>query len=215
MYHYIRDVDPAIDPMGYSLSVSPALFNQQMAWLRDNGYATVRMDVALRCVRGEPVCPPKAIVLTFDDGYLDAYTNAFPILQSYGFVGTFYVVNNLIGQGAYMTWDQVRAMRDAGMEIGAHTLDHLDLTTLDLGELRRQIEQSKLGIEMELGVPVTSFCYPAGRYNGDVAGQVTASGYTNATTTRWDNDYSDPFGLPRRRVEGGRGLDVFAAVVQG
>lgn len=215
MYHYVRTVDAGADPMGYGLSVTPEQFDQQMQWLHDNGYATVTMATAQRCIQGEPVCPPKSIALTFDDGYLDAYTAALPVLQKYGMKATFYIVNSFVGQPPYMNWDQLAAMRDAGMEIGAHSLDHLDMTTLDVNEARRQAEQSKLELEAKLGVQVSSFCYPAGRYNADVEAQVRASGFSNATTTRWDNDYGDMFGLPRRRIEGGKGLDVFASTVQG
>lgn len=215
MYHYIRTVDAAADPLGYNLSVTPEVFDAQMAWLRDNGYATVSMATAQRCIAGEPVCPPNAIVLTFDDGYLDAYTEALPTLQRYGFTGTFYIVNNFVGQPGYISWEQAGALSEAGMEIGAHTLDHLDLTVIDPGEARRQIEQSKLDIEARLGVNVSSFCYPSGRYSGETAAMVRDAGFANATTTRWDDDYSDPFAYPRRRIEGGKGVDVFAAVVRG
>ena len=215
MYHYIRTVDAGADPIGYNLSVAPELFDAQMAWLRDNGYATVSMATAQRCIAGEPVCPPNAIALTFDDGYLDAYTDALPTLQRYGFIGTFYLVNNFMGQPGYMSWEQAGEMNKAGMEIGAHTLDHLDLTVIDQGEARRQIEQSKIDIEARLGVIVSSFCYPSGRYTGETVALVRELGFANATTTRWDDDYSDPFAYPRRRIEGGKDVDVFAAVVWG
>lgn len=213
MYHYIRAVDPNADPMGYGLSVAPEIFDQQMAWLRDNNYHTVSMATAQQCIQGQPVCPPNAIVLTFDDGYVDASTDALPILQRYGMTATFYIVNNYVGQPGYMNWEQVGALYAAGMEIGAHSLDHLDMTTLDITEARRQAEESKRDIEAKLGITVMTFCYPAGRYNAEVANQVRDAGFTNATTTRWDNDYGDMFGLPRRRIEGGKGVDVFAAVV--
>lgn len=215
MYHYVRVVDAGADPMGYNLSIAPTLFDQQMQWLRDNGYATVTMATAQRCIAGEAACPPNALALTFDDGYIDAYTDVLPVLQRYGFTATFYIVNNFVGQPPYLNWEQVAALHTAGMEIGAHTLDHLDLTQIAPADAQTQIRQSKLDIEAKIGVAVNSFCYPAGRYNGDVAVWVRAAGYTNATTTRWDDDYSDIFGLPRRRIEGGKGLDVFAAAVQG
>ena len=215
MYHYVRVVDAGADPMGYNLSIAPALFDQQMQWLHDHGYATVTMATAQRCIAGEAACPPNAIALTFDDGYIDAYTDVLPVLQRYGLTATFYIVDNFVGQPPYLNWEQVGALHTAGMEIGAHTLDHLDLTQIPPADAQMQITQSKLDIEAKVGVLVNSFCYPAGRYNGDVAAWVRAAGYTSATTTRWDDDYSDMFGLPRRRIEGGKGLDVFAAAVQG
>ncbi|MDQ2996883.1 MAG: polysaccharide deacetylase family protein [Chloroflexota bacterium] len=214
MYHYIRSVDQGSDPLGYELSVTPDDFNNQMTWLHEQGYIGVRMDGITRCLRGEAPCPAKAIALTFDDGYVDAYTDALPVLRRYGLVATFYIVTNFVGQPGYMTWEQVAALRDAGMEIGAHTVSHLDLTSLDWETANVEIAQSKAELDHHLNMNVTSFCYPTGLYNAGVEEQVRASGYLNATTTRWDNDISDIMALPRRRISGGTALDSFAWIVQ-
>jgi len=214
MYHYIRTVDQGSDPLGYNLSVTPEDFNSQLNWLHEQGYIGVRMDGITRCLRGEAPCPAKAIALTFDDGYEDAYTDALPALKRYGLVATFYIVINFVGQPGYMTWDQVAALRDAGMEIGAHTMSHLDLTSLDWETANIEIAQSKAELDQHLKINVTSFCYPTGLYNAGIEEQVRAAGYLNATTTRWDNDTSDIMALPRRRISGGTALDAFAWIVQ-
>jgi len=214
MYHYIRSVDQGSDPLGYELSVTPDDFNSQMAWLHEQGYIGVRMDGITRCLRSEAPCPAKAIALTFDDGYADAYTDALPVLKRYGLVATFYIVTNFVGQPGYMTWEQVAELRDAGMEIGAHTVGHPDLTTLDWETAGFEIAQSKAELDQRLGINVTSFCYPTGLYNAGIEEQVRASGYLNATTTRWDSDTSDIMALPRRRISGGMALDGFAWIVQ-
>jgi peptidoglycan/xylan/chitin deacetylase (PgdA/CDA1 family) len=215
MYHYIRVVDQAADPLGYNLSITPDDFERQIAWLHDQGYAGVRMDTLARCMRGEARCPPKPLALTFDDGYEDAFSAALPVLQRYGFTATFYIVNGFVGHDGYMSWEQIVALRDAGMEIGAHTIDHLDLRTLDPAEAARQIAQSKADLERDLGISITSFCYPGGFYDPAIEEMVRAAGYLSATTTRWDFDYSDMMALPRRRIAGGITLDEFAATVQG
>jgi peptidoglycan/xylan/chitin deacetylase (PgdA/CDA1 family) len=214
MYHYVRAVDQGADPLGYELSVTPEDFGSQMAWLHDQGYIGMRMDGITRCVRGETLCPGRAIALTFDDGYEDAYTQALPVLQRYGLLATFYIVTNFVGQPGYMTWEQVAALRDAGMEIGAHTVSHLDLTSLDWDTANSEIAQSKAELDRHLGINVTSFCYPTGLYNGTIEELVRAAGFINATTTRWDNDNSDIMALPRRRISGGTALDGFAWIVQ-
>ncbi len=214
MYHYIRSVDQGSDSLGYELSVTPDDFNSQMAWLHEQGYIAMRMDGITRCLRGEAPCPNKAIVLTFDDGYTDAYTDALPVLKRYGLLATFYIVTNFVGQPGYMTWEQVAALRDSGMEIGAHTVSHPDLTLVDWETAGFEIAQSKAELDHHLSINVTSFCYPTGLYNGGIEEQVRASGYLNATTTRWDNDTSDVMALPRRRISGGTALDGFAWIVQ-
>jgi peptidoglycan/xylan/chitin deacetylase (PgdA/CDA1 family) len=215
MYHYIRTVDPASDPLGYALSVTPELFEQQMAWLHDQGYTPVRMDLLARCLGGEPICPERPVALTFDDGYEDAFSTALPVLQRYGFSATFYIISGFVGQAGYMTWEQLAGLRDAGMAIGAHTIDHLDLTSLDPTESNRQIVESKADLERALGISVQSFCYPTGLYDATIIEQVRAAGFLSATTTRWDADYSDVLALPRRRVAGGTTIEEFAAIVQG
>ena len=213
MYHYVRGVDQAADPLGWELSVTPELFEQHMAWLAQAGYTGVRVDLLARCMRGEPACPPRPVALTFDDGYADAYTAALPVLQRHGFTATFYVVSDFVGQPGYMTWEQLATLRDAGMEIGAHSVSHPDLTTLDAFELQRQVAQPKAEIEARLGVRVVSFCYPAGHYSWAVLEAVRAAGYESATTTRWDNDYGDMLALPRRRVSGGATGDELGWIV--
>jgi len=214
MYHYIRSVDQGSDPLGYELSVTPDDFNNQITWLREQGYIGVRMDGITRCLHGEAPCPSKAVALTFDDGYADAYTDALPVLKRNGLIATFYIVTNFVGQPGYMTWEQVAALRDAGMEIGAHTVSHLDLTSLDWETASFEIVQSKAELDHHLNINVTSFCYPTGLYNAGIEEQVRAAGYLNATTTRWDNDTSDILALPRRRISGGTALDAFAWIVQ-
>lgn len=213
MYHYVRWVDQASDPVGYGLSVTPDMFEQHMAALAQAGYRAVRMDTLARCMRGEPICPPQPLALTFDDGYADAFDAALPALQRHGFTATFYVVTDFVGQPGYMTWEQLAAMRDAGMEIGAHSISHPDLTTLDAAELARQVGGSKAIIEERLGVRVVSFCYPAGQHNAAVVEAVRAAGYESATTTRWDSDYSNILSLPRRRVAGGNTAEELGWIV--
>jgi peptidoglycan/xylan/chitin deacetylase (PgdA/CDA1 family) len=215
MYHYIRAVDQASDPLGYELSVTPDDFERQIAWLAEQGYRGVRMDSLTRCMQDEVACPPKPIAITFDDGYEDAFTAALPVLRRHNMTATFYIVSAFVGQPGYMSWEQLAALRDAGMEIGAHTVNHYDLTTLDWNTAAYEIGQVKTDLEQRLGISVASFCYPTGLYNGGTVEQVRAAGYTSATTTRWDNNYSDMLALPRRRIAGGTALEGFAAIVGG
>lgn len=214
MYHYVRYVDRGADPLGHSLSVTPEQFAAQLAWLAANGYETVRMDAVAACVRGEGACPARAVALTFDDGYMDAYTAALPLLQQYGFVATFYVVSGFVGQPNYMGWNELRALRDAGMEIGAHTVSHPDLTRLGSEGARTEIAQSRAALMTELSIPVLSFCYPGGRFNGDLAAIVRDAGFTSATTTVQDGPQADPFTLPRLRIYGDLSQSGFEGMIR-
>lgn len=209
MYHYVRYVDPAADPLGFNLSVTPEQLGAQLSWLRSAGYEAVTMEAVAACVRGEGPCPARAVALTFDDGYADAYSAALPLLQQHGYVATFYIVSGFVGQPGYVGWDEVRALRAAGMEIGAHSVTHPDLTSLGLDDLRAQVAQSGATIAAEIGAPVRSFCYPAGRFNDTVAAVARESGYTSATTTAPDLPQDNPYTLPRLRVSGDMSQDAF------
>lgn len=213
MYHYIRTVTDPNDQLGYNLSVAPELFEQHVAWLAANGYRGVRMDTLRRCLNGEPICPPRPVALTFDDGYMDAYTDALPILQRYGFPATFYITTDFVEQRGYMGWEQLAALRAAGMEIGSHSVSHNNMTELDAAALERETRLSKRLLEERLGIQVLSFCYPIGAYNAAAIEAVRAAGYTSAVTTRWDNDYADLLALPRRRIAGGQTTDELAWIV--
>jgi peptidoglycan/xylan/chitin deacetylase (PgdA/CDA1 family) len=213
MYHYVRYVDAGADPLGYNLSVTPEQLEAQLAWLRAAGYEAVRMDVVAACVRGVGPCPARAVALTFDDGYLDAYSAALPILQRHGYPATFYIVSGFVGQPGYMGWAEIRALRDAGMEIGAHSISHPDLTSLGLEDLRTQVGASGAAIAAELGQPVQSFCYPGGRFSPTVAAVVSEAGFSSATTTSPDGPQGDPFALPRLRISGGLSQEGFQWMV--
>lgn len=215
MYHYVRFVDQASDPLGFNLSVTPEHLEQHLALLAERGYTTVRMNTLSHCVSGDATqsCPAHAIALTFDDGYEDAFTDALPALQRHGMVATFYIISGFVGQPGYMNWDQIRVLRDAGMEIGSHTVNHLDLTSLSLDAARAELVNSRSQIEAQVHVPVVSFCYPSGRFNATVAALVREAGYTNATTTMPDLPQSDLAALPRLRVDGSYGLAEFQWLV--
>jgi peptidoglycan/xylan/chitin deacetylase (PgdA/CDA1 family) len=209
MYHYIREVSEAEDPLGFRLSVRPDRFAEQMAWLNQNGYTTLTMGELATCLRAEENCPRRPVALTFDDGYADVASEALPILKRYGFTATFYIVTGFVDQPGYLTRKQVRELHAAGMEIGSHTLSHAGLTGLSIAEARREIYWSKLILEEWLGSEVVSFSYPAGNYNAELAAIVQEVGYSNAVITLAADRPRALYELPRRRVMGGETIAGF------
>lgn len=213
MYHYIRTVDEASDPLGYRLSVDPATFAQQMDWIATQGYTPMRMRDLADCLRSRMPCPMHPLAITFDDGYDNHATQALPILQRYHFPATFYIVGNFVGQPNYMTWEDLARLREAGMELGAHTMTHLDLATLGLPDAQREIVDSRSALERQLGIAVLSFSYPAGSYTPEVATLVREAGFSNAVTTLSEHSFSLLYELPRRRIVGGEGMEAFRGYV--
>lgn len=209
MYHYIRVIEEAADPLGFRLSVTPERFDEQMAWLRDNEYTPMRMADLAECLRGKAPCPAQPVALTFDDGYEDSATAALPILERYGFKATFFIAVNLIGKPGYMTWEQVELLRDSGMEIGSHTLNHADLTGLSTEAAYAEIARSRAILERRLGVPVVSFSYPAGSHTLPLTSLVRSAGYTSAVLSAPGNSIVSMYQIPRRRVLGGETIEGF------
>jgi len=216
VYHYIRVNPDPRDGLGFSLSVTPANFAAQMDWLAQNGYHSVTTADLVAYMNGDRGLPAKPIVLTFDDGYADFYTNAIPILRVHDFTAVSYVVSGFIGRPGYMTATQVVSAQGAGFEIGSHTVDHVNLTRQSNDGLRYQLSASKEALERLLKRPVTSFCYPYGKYGAREANAVAAAGYQDATSTLGGSyrTLANRFVWTRLYVKGGESLGQFAYTVR-
>ncbi len=186
-YHRVTDAHPED-----RLCVPVAMFAQQMRSLHGQGYQTVALEQAATWIAGEATLPPRAIVLTFDDGFEDNFVHAYPELARYGFTACFFVPSAFIESGPQahrpkdrpMTWEQLRELLRHGQAIGAHSVTHRKLTLLDETPMRWEVQHCKDVLERSLNHPVESFCYPAGNYNASVRDAVRAAGYRVACTVR-------------------------------
>lgn len=211
MYHYISEPPPGADKIRTGLSVPPATFEAHLKYLRDSGYHTISLhQLLLHLTRGEPL-PDRPIILTFDDGYRDNYEQAFPLLEKYGFTATFFLITNFIDEGrpAYVTWDQVKHLAQAGNEIGAHSRDHPDLRGKDIDFLVWQILGSKEAIQNGAGLTPRFFSYPSGKYDEDVVAVLASAHYWGAVTVKQGVHQSSEatFELQRIRVDGSYGVN--------
>jgi peptidoglycan/xylan/chitin deacetylase (PgdA/CDA1 family) len=213
MYHYIAVPPPRADAVRRDLSVSPENFAVQLRYLREGGYHSITLrDLVLHLQTGYPL-PEKPVILTFDDGYIDAYTQAYPLLQQYGFTATFFLITGFIDSGnpEYVTWGQVREMSAAGMEMEAHSLSHPDLTGRSVDYLVWQIVGCKEAIEAHTGKTVRFFNYPSGRYDRQVIAVLTSADFWGAVTTESGITHSSQhlFQLKRIRVHAAESLATF------
>lgn len=217
MYHYIGDV-PKNDPnilLRRDLTVSVQNFEEQMKWLQDHGYHVVSFEEAANgLLRSGFVVPEKSVVVTLDDGYEDAYTNAFPILKKYGMPGSFAIVTGFVGRPGYVTKQNVLDMDAGGMEIVSHTVTHVDLTKVSADQLERELKESKVTLEKWLGKDVYAFVYPSGRFNRRVEDAVKKAGYLFARTTQAGDMTrdSDPFVIPTIRIHGATTMAQFQKI---
>jgi peptidoglycan/xylan/chitin deacetylase (PgdA/CDA1 family) len=204
MYHYISEVPAGADALRRDLTVTPAQFAGHLDYLAGEGFTAVTLAHLASALRGEAVLPPKAVVLTFDDGYDDAFANAYPALAERGMTGVFFVVSGFMEQAGYLSWAQAAEMKQAGLEIGSHSATHPNLIGLSHEALMAEVEGSAVAIEEMLGERPVSFCYPLGRCDAGVIRAVRGSGYLAAVTTADGTLHSTAslYRLRRVRVRG-------------
>lgn len=201
MFHHILDLQEG-DP-AYGLSLAPERLENFLAYLREEKVETLTYRDLQEIREGRREYPERAVMLTFDDGYLEHFTQAFPLLQRYGAKGNFAISTQWIrDDGRHMTWDQVQALARAGHGICSHSRTHRDLSTLSEKQLRREIVETRRLLEEKTGVPVLAMVYPAGSYDAEVLEITEEAGYSFARTTRAGKvvDLSSRFELPTVRV---------------
>jgi peptidoglycan/xylan/chitin deacetylase (PgdA/CDA1 family) len=166
MYHSISDNLFAKSHPYYQINTSPNVFARQMRWLRHSGYRTMDLTEMLAAMEaGQNLS--KTVVITFDDGYQDFYTDALPVMKQCGFTATIFLATDRIQdtsvrvEGAdYLTWREVRELHSEGIQFGSHTVTHPDLRSLGPEQIDYELGYSKETIEQKLGVSVKSFSYP-------------------------------------------------------
>jgi peptidoglycan/xylan/chitin deacetylase (PgdA/CDA1 family) len=186
--------------------VNSAQFERQMRFLKNFGYNVVPLGELISFVEeGRPI-PARSVAITFDDGWRDVYTYAFPVLKKYNLPATLFVIINEIGRPAQdrLSWDEIKQMQDSGLiSFGSHCLGPEPLVNIKSeAELRRQIFASKKVLEGKLGREVYIFSYPEGRFDGNIKNLVREAGYKMAVACSPGKKFSnsDIFALKRLRI---------------
>ena len=179
------------------ISVPTSSFEWQMTHLAKHGYRCISLEEARAMLAGTVPFDPKAVLLTFDDGYVDNLTDAMPVLARHGFTATVFPVLGKLGAdnscwpmsdakglGDFMTEAQLRDWIAAGHDIGSHTVTHPVLTHVDDVQLADELAASRAGFEAMFARPCRSLAYPSGDVDARVAVAARAAGYDLAFTTR-------------------------------
>ena len=168
MYHSIS-ADPEHGRSAYyKVCTSPQRFSEQMSWLAENGYAGVTLGAGLAWLNSaQSGDGRKLVAITFDDGFRDFYTEAFPTLQQHRFLATMYLPTAFIAEEPRsflsrdcMSWNEAAQLHSAGIEFGSHTVTHPKLIEMDWPQIERELVDSKAVIEKRLGASVKAFAYP-------------------------------------------------------
>jgi peptidoglycan/xylan/chitin deacetylase (PgdA/CDA1 family) len=217
------------DKPGNPYAVSTSDFSRQMGFLAEH-YDIVSIDQLVTRVKDGKNLPPTMIAVSFDDGYQDFQKNAFPILQKNAITATVFLptgsidgnskYRQVLPQGEFLSWDQVRELHMKGIDFGSHTVSHSSLTRLTQQETRYELETSKARIEAELHAPIKGFAYPYGTLRDTdpkIGGWISDSGYGWAVTSisGVNGSKSVPFALRRTVIVRDDGMAGFKRALKG
>jgi peptidoglycan/xylan/chitin deacetylase (PgdA/CDA1 family) len=224
MYHSVAECPP---PTTRRLSVSPDSFAEHVAFLVEHGFTGMTFsDLADAFEAGRPL-PKRPVVLTFDDGYADFATEAWPILRRHDFPATVFVTTGWLADAGsnaagrpldtMLNRAQVHALATAGIEIGAHSHSHPKLDQLPDALIHQELEESREWLEECTGAPVTALAYPFGYSSRRVRIVARAAGYRCAAAVRNVRATSsdDPFILPRLTIRRSTNRKTFAEIMAG
>jgi peptidoglycan/xylan/chitin deacetylase (PgdA/CDA1 family) len=219
MYHYVEPWPVNAGEIRRNLTVRPEGFAAQMQYLHDHGYVTVSLyDLLYALTLGRPL-PPKAVVLTFDDGYRDLMQYAVPVMQPYGYTGTVFVITELMDKGLdpYLTWPQAESLYAMGWKIEPHTKTHDELAGQSRDFQLYQMLGSVQTVQAHIGVTPRFFDYPSGKYD-DVTLQLDHElGLWGAVTVEFGRTHTldSLYTLTRVRVGGQDTLQQFVNMLEG
>ena len=201
MYHYVQDSSIVEHDKRY---IRPLTFDKQMKFLKDHKYNVIPLEEFANSLKEKKPMPRDTIVITFDDGHIDNYQYAYPILRKYNLPATMFIITGEIGKENFLTLEQIKEMSDSGLiTIGSHTVSHKHLPSLqDKERIRKEIILSKQVLEAIIKKRVNCFSYPIGGFNEEIRQMVIGAGYTIAVATSPGLNYpqDDPFAIKRVRI---------------
>jgi peptidoglycan/xylan/chitin deacetylase (PgdA/CDA1 family) len=208
MYHHVNN------HKGDMVTITPETFEMQMHYLNKAGYKTLNTGELISHINGTLQLNEKSVMVTFDDGWIDNYVFAYPVMKKYGIKATIFLVTSWIdnagnaghvndsdiptheesssllmknkGQKVVLNWDMIREMKESGLvEFHSHTQNHMKCHHLNGNDLLEEVQQSKKRIEGRLGSDCTCLCWPMGRYNDLAVKTAEEAGYKALFTTNY------------------------------
>ena len=184
LYHYVEYVKDKGDTIRKSLNITPDTLTSQIETLKNAGYIFINTSDLANVLSGKAELPRKPVILTFDDGYMDFYTDVFPILKEENVKAVEYVIPDFLNRPNFMFTFQLREIAKSSLvEIGAHTMDHVWLKGVSRKTAQFEIAQSRKVLQDLLGLPINSFAYPYGAFDQQAIDIVKDAGLTNAVST--------------------------------
>jgi len=222
MYHHIGNPPPNPGKIRMDLTVPVENFKEQVKWLKDNGYHSIKFSDLYGYTLGKTKLPAKPVILSFDDGYQDAFDNAIPALKEQGMIGSFAIITQYpathSGTNFYVDWNEIKAAQDQGMEIVSHTQDHFDGKNPKYSEsfILSNLKGSIADIQTHLGFTTNILIYPYGRYTPKYIKLAEEAGFKLGITVHSGNavNLDNLMEIPRVRVHNSTTLESFAKMMQ-
>lgn len=206
MYHSLAESE------GNSLKVPPAEFKEHLKWLKENDYYTLTPEEAYTVLTENKKPAEKIVWITLDDGYLNNFTDGFPIFKELKMNGTINYITSKIENSSYFNLNQMKEMNQSDfISIESHTVSHLDLNTLEDDQIISELKESKEWLDNNLKQNTSLLCYPAGRYDERVKQYAEDAGYKMAITTEpgYAKKSDGLFSLKRVRISPGYSGEAF------
>ncbi len=216
MYHHLAHLPAGASVTWRMLTVTPEAFEEQVKYLADNEYHAIDFHDLIAYFEYSVPLPDRPIILTFDDGWIDDYTVAYPVMKKHCMTGTFFPPVNWVDHSdgkKLLTWAMIEEMSREGMEFGSHTLNHHLLTEQSAAQIMQQLAGSKAELEKHTGRPVVALAYPGGGHNPSAVSSVPKAGYGAAVgvSAGVEQKRSDLFLLHRIAITYGDNLKAFEA----
>lgn len=230
MYHSISEDPERSLPAYYRLATPRNLFRNHMLWLHEHGYEAIDLPQALQRIKSRSAGLERCVVLTFDDGFQDFFTNAWPVLKEFGQTATVFLPTgfiaeqpNTLNERRCLTWNEIRYLQRQGIHFGSHTVSHALLHRAPWEKIRKELRDSRRTLEERLGTTVRSFSYPYAFPQEDrhfisrLRRELIDLGYRISVTTVIGRagGQCDPLGLKRLPINSGDDLRLFKAKLRG
>jgi peptidoglycan/xylan/chitin deacetylase (PgdA/CDA1 family) len=217
MYHRIDTLSSSLPSLTRALTVDPRDFSAQMHWLVAHGFHGItQLQLYDALMKGTPL-PMRPVMITFDDGYRDVFGKASTTLTRLGLHATAYVITDRISgpDASFLTWSLLKGLERRGIEIGSHTIHHVELPTLSSAQAMQELVGSRRLLERRLGHPVQWLAYPAGKVDSRIVELARRAGYVLAMTTQpgTTQSASQPFLLHRYEIQDTTGVGGVSAIL--
>ena len=195
--------------------ITPDKLRTELKYIKDEGYVTLTLSELKSYLLDNSPIPDKSIVITFDDGYMDNYYNAFPILKDLNMKATIFCITGELDGSYYLSKDAIVEMSNYGIDIQSHTVTHPNLDKMTYDKQLIELIQSKKTLESITGKKVDSIAYPFGNFNNDSVKAAKEAGYTLGFTTKrgLSDREDDPLKLDRIYISSKYDMNTFIEVL--